>query len=361
MVNQINKKLTILLNFAQDCLSADRPKLVYSSGWLGNRNLGDEALFVALKNLFNTFSFMKYGKESKTLKILYSIAKPSKVALLAGGTIINRDSSYLIVWRDCLEVCGNGIIFGTGVADPDFWQNRIGWKNILKDWKTVLKDCKYIGVRGPRSQQILADVGINAEVIGDPVISLADKAWDAKRYLSKSICLNIGQTFGNQWGNDKELADEYFKLAFKAKNNGWNVRWLVVWPEDFDITMRIARESGTENEVYEVYSDSKIFMNLVRTASVFLGMKLHAVVLATCSFVPSIMVEYRPKCRDYMESIEQEMFTVKADNFSSDKVWDLIKELDAHREEYSKNLYNIICKMKENQIKKAICISTCFK
>jgi polysaccharide pyruvyl transferase WcaK-like protein len=45
--------------------------------------------------------------------------------------------------------------------------------------------------------------------------------------------------------------------------------------------------------------------------------------------VPSIMVEYRPKCRDFMASIELEDYVIKTSDFTEQTFWPLFERLRA--------------------------------
>jgi polysaccharide pyruvyl transferase WcaK-like protein len=328
--------------------------MVYAGGWQGRDNLGDEALFIAYRTLFENYGFLSYRKPSGVLKMVHSMSRPAQVAVLAGGTLINRGGTSLAVLRECLDVCKDGFIFGSGVADPAFWNGRPNWRDDLKAWKPVLERCRYVGVRGPRSREILQDNGVEAEVIGDPVIALTDPAAPANGDRAPaSLGLNLGHSFGHLWGDEDSIKREFSKVAKCARHAGWKVRWFVVWPSDREITLQAARDSETDAEVLEVYDDPKAFMDLVRSSTVFVGMKLHAVVLATCAYVPSLMVEYRPKCRDYMQSIDQDAWTVRADHFRSDDVWDRVTDLSARRETCSRDLSERIGRLRGRQLTKA--------
>ena len=52
-------------------------------------------------------------------------------------------------------------------------------------------------------------------------------------------------------------------------------------------------------------------MRQLGNVDIFIGMKLHAVVLAAAANVPAISLEYRPKCRDFCASIDWEDYCVK--------------------------------------------------
>ena len=101
--------------------------------------------------------------------------------------------------------------------------------------------------------------------------------------------------------------------------DGWRITLYVVWPKDLSITKALAVEVGIpRSSIYRVYCNPAKFISAVRRHSVFVGFKLHGVVLSFCAGVPSFMIEYRPKCRDFMESIGAEDFVTRADQLSLD-------------------------------------------
>jgi polysaccharide pyruvyl transferase WcaK-like protein len=168
-----------------------------------------------------------------------------------------------------------------------------------------------------------------------------------------SIGLNIGTSDNRIWGDEKELTLEFIKLASFAKKANWTVKWFVVWPKDLEITKTAARISNTSNDIYEIYDDYKKYIQLVKPLNTFVGMKLHATILATCAFVPSIMLEYRPKCRDYMKSIGQESSTIRTDEFRAENVWEIIRFWQPQRSELTKGLFTSIKSLQKKQQLKA--------
>jgi polysaccharide pyruvyl transferase WcaK-like protein len=78
-------------------------------------------------------------------------------------------------------------------------------------------------------------------------------------------------------------------------------------------------------------------------------MKLHATVLATCALTPSIMLEYRPKCRDYMQSIGQDRFTFKTDSLRAGEIWEIVREWGRDRLSAAASLAEAIHSRQEKQ------------
>ncbi|HPC94052.1 MAG TPA: polysaccharide pyruvyl transferase family protein [Sedimentisphaerales bacterium] len=335
------KFLTPLVEGARLALwasSHSRPRAAYVGGWLGHNNLGDEALFDACKVLFSGVSLYPLNVCRETVAMA-RLTRAFHCAMLAGGTIINKNNSGLMRAQRMLDIAKCCYVFGTGVADPAFWQGRTlrdgnPWSNSISQWREVLEQCAYVGVRGPLSQRILMDAGVRKpEVIGDPVLAFADCSL-GRRGVEKTLGLNMGVSGGYMWGESEEsVFRRLTRLASLAKGDGWTVRWFVVWPEDYAVTESAAKESGTDEHIHAVYMDHTRYLHLVSKTRVFVGMKLHAVILATCAGVPSIMLEYRPKCRDYMESIRQGQLCQRVDQFKPEDILDRVRDIDGNREQ----------------------------
>lgn len=328
--------------------------MAYVGGFFGHENLGDEALYDAAESLFDRCSMLKYPRKlwvAHVAKVLPRI----DCAVLGGGTLINQIESWCRLAEKCFDMFPLSFVFGTGVGHPDFWRSQAGWKDMMNEWKAILSKCSYIGVRGPLSAELLVDAGIGGvEVIGDPALTFAGDEFPADgSYVADSIGLNIGQADGCMWGGEDRVLGEYVRLATLAKEAGWGVKWFVVYPPDLSITVKAAELSGTSEEIYETYSDVGRYLELVGVLSTFVGMKLHATALACCAYVPSVMLEYRPKCRDFMQSIGQDEMTIRTDRVKAEEVWDIVSALNSDRQAASKALYDAIQLLSKAQKSKA--------
>ena len=305
------------------------------------KNLGDELMYYADKKLFYRCNLLNtFG--GRSLRLATQIYPLFDVILLGGGTLIHGYTEPLKAFRSCMEVCPSAFVFGTGVADPIFWTGHPHYKDLLSEWVSTLRRCKFVGVRGPISAEILVNGGLkNVEVVGDPVLALADDA-NAGAHHPGTIGFNVGQSYGDVWGKEEEIFAQFTILARLARQAGWSVKWFVVWAEDLEVTRRVAEASGTAAQIHKIYADYDGFLNLVRPLGVFVGLKLHAVALATCAYVPSVMLEYRPKCRDYMRAIGQDEATIRTDRFVAEEVWEIATTFESRRQELSKRLYSSI-------------------
>lgn len=328
--------------------------MAYVGGFFGHDNLGDEALYDAVELLFGGCSVLKYPRKLWVMHIAKVLPRVH-CGILGGGTLINQIESWRQQAERCFDLFPSSFVFGTGVAHPEFWSSQAGWRDTLKEWKPILEKCSYIGVRGPRSAQLLADAGLgDVEVIGDPALAFAaDKLPEKDSHIPDSIGLNIGQAGGCMWGSEDRVLDEYVKLARLAKKADWRVKWFVVYPPDLAITEKAAELSETADEIHEAYTDVAEYLELVRPLSTFVGMKLHAAALAACAYVPSVMLEYRPKCRDFMQAIGQDEATIRTDKFKAEQVWEIVSEWNSNRSAASGALYDAIRPLSKAQKAKA--------
>jgi hypothetical protein len=339
-------------SFFHKIITSRKPVGAYVGGWTGKQNLGDEALFEATRRLFHRYELIQFNG-SKTQLSLSRHFHVYRDGILAGGTLINRIDDWLRLTRQYLNVAPNLFLFGTGVANPTFWAGKWNWVDRMKEWEQILQKCCYVGVRGPLSAELLYDAGIkNVEVIGDPVLVFSKNSVKSD-YIPNTIGLNIGQDKGRHWGDEEKICEEYIKLAKLAKEAKWKVKWLVVFPKDVSITRKAAILSNTDQEIVEIYDNAEKYIEAVRPLSTFVGMKLHATVLATCAIVPSIMLEYRPKCLDYMKSIGHEKFTFRTDEFRAKSLWEIILSWNERRSDVAETLCKSINWLSEKQRKKA--------
>jgi len=311
-------------NFELKALATRQPVASYV-GWTGNGNLGDEALFDCIKELFRDKLFLYdrpyigWGMSHRLRQL-----RAFDCTLLGGGTLLYRSRPYLDAFKNTIS--RRKIIFGSGMANRDFW-NRMQ-KPIPPDWEQwtsyINQAVDYIGVRGPITARKLREEGVEkpVEIIGDPVFSLCFDRLEKKR-RTKTLGVNLGRGDNLVWGGSDEKfiqnLEEVLKILAKK---GWRFLFAPVWEPDIEACARVARavaNDGGEVDLQIVRRPAD-YLRLMNRVDVFLGEKLHSVALAACSLTPVIMMEYRPKCFEFMASLELENFNIKITDISADLV-----------------------------------------
>jgi hypothetical protein len=319
-------------------------------GFLGYQNLGDEALYLAFKELFDKFHIVIYSgcinqsfkspKNSLPIElILYNqLVKRNlyNFVFLGGGTLINREI-YLDQLQHTIRSGYQGIVFGTGVCDPSFWKDHnpeIDYSKLMSDWIAVLRDAAYVGVRGPKSAKTLEAYGLpNSRVIGDPALSICQPR-SSKFFREYKIGINLG-SHGYIWGCQENVNRAIAMLVRHLLKTGWQVEFMPMHSIDLRVGLEFIQKFGLHQvTVWREFTNVKKTINHLQTYDMVVGQRLHSVVLACGCGIPSIMLEYQPKCGDFMDSINMNELSVRTDKLDPDKLLILVEEINANYEKY---------------------------
>ena len=308
-------------------------------GWTGHKNLGDEILFEAARILLKDYALFPY-RASKADRLADWLAggRLLRGCCLGGGTLIYGGEGYL---RAMQAAAGLPMFaLGTGVVEPlpgsataDFEQRRGRWVEALRGFRAV-------SVRGPQSKAMLEAHGLSGvEIVGDPALvfsRLRTYATTEDRVLG----VNAGSARGRLWGGDEEpLIATVAQAVRRLKYRGWRFEFFSVWPEDDGACVRLAAAAGLRAcAVQKHYRAAEGFLAGVQRCSVFLGMKLHSVILAHCASVPSVMLGYRNKCFDYLASMEMEHFAVRTDQVQVEPLVGLVESAYDQRDKLRREL-----------------------
>jgi polysaccharide pyruvyl transferase WcaK-like protein len=307
-------------------------------GWVGHGNMGDEASFEAYRRAFPERSFVA-APSARLVRPLGAARRPLvQAAALGGGTLIGwphfrRSFEELLAASTC-----GGFMLGTGVEDPGYEGHNPflphGVRAELERWRDVFAQLPVVAVRGPRSQEVLRDVGVRAEVVGDPALQLPDLPPVEVR--ERLLGLNAGQCDG-LWGDDLQaVVDAAVQSARTLRDSGWQVRLVPLSPSDPPVLREIARALDGHAQLVDGYRDLARLREALAECHVFVGQKLHSVVLASGAGVPAVALEYHPKCRDFQRSLGRERFTVRTDALGRAQIVELVDELAGTRDEESR-------------------------
>ncbi len=298
-------------------------------GWLGHRNVGDEAVFDGYRLAFagHRLSPLPTGPTLEKLVRLRR-GRVAPAVLLGGGTIIGtaefREAVSLLAAHGTTP-----FVLGAGVEDPTFpgaYADRLRAEQ--ERWPRVLELFDRLTVRGPLSREILASIGIEADVVGDAALLLgqdAPMAPDPERRLG----VNLGIASG-LWGGDLDaVLDAVLAALTVLQRDGWRVTLFPVWPRDLPLLIELRRRLGAEATLFEDYLNIEALTRALSECRVFVGMKLHSVVLASAVLVPSLMLEYMPKCRDFQASLGREERTLRTDAVTAAAIVEQVRDLDA--------------------------------
>lgn len=319
-------------------MQGPKPMVSYM-GWTGHNNLGDEILYDAHVALFPRLNIVPFRKSGLLDAAEKSRRKPLYVAgFLGGGTLINQSDSWLqrIAYLKTKQLplyC-----LGTGVTEDDF---RAKHENTsMEAWVPVLKTFTFVGIRGPYSARRLKAARFSDFTItGDTALALADEAY-TPRSKAKVVGLNYGLIKQNQiWGDADTYTENIVKLVKRLIADGYQVKLLPVWDKDIASNRELLKRiDNPACSLHLAFDSLPAYRAQLAECSFFIGQKLHATIMACMDRIPSIMIEYNPKCRDFMASVDMEDYVLKTSEATPERVLERLNSLDTNYAKVQKTL-----------------------
>lgn len=294
----------------------EKPILTYI-GWIGYRNVGDEALYLSFRDeLFRDALLLPYDDFS-ALNGLSGFSN-EQLIVLGGGTLINAEP-YLSALEKFRAQGKRYVVWGTGVADLDYWSKYPGqWgRGNSERWLSILRDAQYIGVRGPRSAAWLTENRIEGvEVIGDPALSTRP-APNKSHGDTGVLGINLG-SHDPVSGGGEGVFEAVVSLVRYALQQGFKVQYFSLHAIDAQIgraLKAVLPSAGFELLPFNV--SVKQTMHQLAGFDYVIGMRLHATILACAQGVPNLSLSYQPKCLDFLESINQPELALPTEEITS--------------------------------------------
>lgn len=333
-------------------------------GLVGYNNLGDEVLYQAHQKLFPSHQLIPYRKDSVMVEqIGKTIGRPFCThAILGGGTLINYGDIWLSKTEHLLDQGSHMFCLGTGTETSEFWGEDKTSRDLMARWVKALERFEFVGVRGPLSKVTLEKAGAkDIEITGDTALALAEDSVKARP--SKGIVgLNYGDVPGNpMWGSPTQYRDELIKVAKAIVASGSNLLLLPIWEKDIPSNESFVREVNHPNcTMLSVFESYKNYADKLKDCDMFIGQKLHSTILALMNRVPSIMIEYRPKCMDFMASLGLEEYSIKTSDVKFEPFMKLYDKLQKHHEGIRRRAESRILEYKQLQFSRASQLNTLF-
>lgn len=313
-------------------------------GWVGWQNLGDEMLLEACRRCLPRLRWTAVPFDdippprSPMLRARAGAARArarllgGSVAMLGGGTILNRTPAWLAQYRRLQRDVGRPVpVFSPGVADPAFWSRTAGWRDTRAEWRAALAALPQIGVRGPRSKHLLDEAGCRGVVVaGDPGLAFHRGASRGPQAPRRTVAINAGRAQGAVWGSEDRMIAVLADAARRLAGAGYDVRFFPVWNRDRSVCDEVARAAGLgSGAVDRLVADGEAGLRYLDAFDAVVTIKLHAAVLAAAAGAPFVAVEYQPKVRDFTASIGWERFTLRSDVVEADEVVRAVRDIGA--------------------------------
>jgi polysaccharide pyruvyl transferase WcaK-like protein len=264
--------------------------------------------------------------------------------------LINTPSNDVIhAYRALIRSTGSAPLFGTGVEDPAVYAKSPGWMNQLPEWATLLAGLPEVAVRGPISRELLREQGLkNVEIVGDPAL-LYSRWFPAKEHTRGNngrrlrVLLNYGAAQGvPMWGTQSLVELAFTRLLKNLTNEHHLVTVVAICPQDVPHCRALLDRAGRNQDSVLLCDQVESYLSCVRSQDVAIAFKLHAGILAVTQHLPTILVEYSPKCRDFAASIGMSEYCVRSDRLDQDILETLLFQIVDRRHSVSVGIQSAV-------------------
>ncbi|MGY4708744.1 polysaccharide pyruvyl transferase family protein [Mycolicibacterium sp. CBM1] len=299
-------------------------EMVAYLGFHEKDNLGDDAIYDAVRSQLPGVEFNDVPRLPHEIVFPFATAldrarRPSTL-VMGGGTLVGVRYFRLLLRLGLAVTNNNGrYAIGVGVQDPSYVGRGSGSANgELHRWRPLLSGFDSVSVRGPRSAELLADLGLTVQVTGDPALILPRPEAPVEDGL---VGVNLG--YGDDlWGHDPANVAEQVAVAVRElAGRGHRFSGILMNPGDRK-WLEVAF-AGLDAEILQPSDAAGAARELAR-CSVAIVSRLHAGILAALSDTPVVSLEYQPKCRDFALSIDDERSLIRTDRVTGTAVVDRV-------------------------------------
>lgn len=285
------------------------PKYVIS-GYIGFDNFGDEAITGVLINCL---------KNSGAEKITVISANPEKTSnlygvyscgmlnflcpiltsdvLVSGGGSLLQDITSLKSLIYYLFVIITAIVFGKKVIifAQGFSKFRTKWGKSLT--ASVLKMCHKITVRDKQSQDYLKTLGINADLVTDPVFGMDIPQASEHKGIGVQLrnCRGLGNEFLSALA--EEIAEKFKTEEIKLFSFQDNI--------DLPIIEKFAEFLTSNGVIVKIYKNLSVpeVIYEVSQLEYFISMRFHGCLISAKSGVKTLGINYDKKVQALSENV----------------------------------------------------------
>ena len=293
-------------------------KRFFIIGYYGSSNLGDELLLSCTKNLIldcepeaelTALTYNVKGTESlhgikgvsrNHYKDIVKAIKENDVIVGGGGSMLqnvtsNRSLMYYLMLLFISKCFGKKVLLlgnGIGPIQGNFWQ-----------WLTasLLKRIDHVVVRDEESYQALKQMGVTQNVkLGSDLVFTYETLKTQERN-PKKITLNL-----RPWKNEEAFLKVFEAFVSELLDEGYEVV-LVPLQVGFDDRVLGILKNRVNHERLTLLPCEPVEDIIANIASskVFIGMRLHSLILSALVETPFVGVSYDPKVNAFTSAMAQ--------------------------------------------------------
>lgn len=267
------------------------------------------------------------------------------VYALVGGT---SPPIWLHWISDLLDKGEEVICFGTSICNSFTYENDKGKKITVKleDYNNISyiinninNKAKFIGIRDKMTEDIFKRYcnKFNGIIIGDPVInhnrfqletnSLFSKKYKKIDYYNSIYIINntVGISFGSQWLSNLNLEKKYqfYTYILNILDSKFKTIKVFLFNKE-DISYFNSKEYNIKNKNKLKFIPNNNFSNYnlidYEDCDLFIGERLHSIILSTSLGIPTLSLSYHEKCKSWMETLELDDYILDYNNINLDNL-----------------------------------------
>ena len=371
-------------------MKGEHPRITLLGSNSGN-NLGDAAILAATLDVFTEefpnaefyvptthpgFTDRNYGEKYNVHGV--------NVMPWTGSVRLFGIPTMIAMAKSDAALIGDGIIFGKKFFNPLFnflitllflapWAKLTKCKLIcfccgigpfptkISEWaaKYVINSCELVIMRDKDSEQLARDIGVTKpiHVTGDAAFLNKVNCRDSAKKLAQRLNIDLSRpTLGinvtkyiDRWlPKDRKVSDRgnFIELVAEAAQQlkeeiGEELQFLVfsTHPMDEEVCTKLSDLiGGTVIENSTLLSHD--IQSLMRECDLFIGMRVHSLILASSVAAPVIGMIYAPKVRSFLNLIESPKFGLELNELTSEilalklkKGWQCRSELQGKQQQ----------------------------
>lgn len=306
-------------------------KKIMISGYYGYDNIGDEAILESI-----ILSFRKYRND---IEFVVLSSNPEKTSKYLNVRAINRNNLLLII-KELLST--NLFISGGGGLFQDVTSNAniiyyggllkiaqiLGVKTMIyaqgigplnnsisrKILSKLFDKTNIITIREENSTNDLKDMGVKKyiNITADPVLTLDKSESNILENLGLNKDKKIIGIAIRPWKDWYERQFKAFSSILYQVANKYNYQILIIpfqkssdlWLSDELYSCLNSRNYGNvEISILNKELNPKEMMSLISELDFVIGMRLHALIMASASYIPSLGLVYDPKVKSFCDLV----------------------------------------------------------
>ena len=304
-------------------------------GYHNNANLGDVELYRIVENSLSR----PLATDIKTRGRYFGLSKlrASDYYLVGGGTLIFAEN----ILKTCEWLNSQGlkpVFLGTGAGNLPEESMQVD------RWKKVFAASKYCGVRGTVSQEILQELDVSCEILGDLGFMVNEELEQPVPTNGEIVVIprSIRPSYYEYFQKDmktRELLADFIRMC---QSRGLKVKVLSVSEDDAKVVRGWLKQF--ENiSFFEYQDDFSIFRKLIQPAGCLVSMRMHPGIFSSSWGVPTVLLDQRHKFFDSFSPLDHDVISIlDPDATSPQALLELAEEmLREAAEDRTKRLHQI--------------------